>query len=159
MKFKRLIGSLLFAAVIPSAQAATYSFDALVGTESTEIHHVDGLFSDTLSFDLGANQIGVNGDFDLLGNKNFYLSLFKVTDGSLQEIVLDTNHKFSMTNLGAGTYQLLVSGEVVGNNATGNAAGYSLTLSAITAPVPEPGTTAMFLAGLGLMGLIARRRS
>jgi hypothetical protein len=29
----------------------------------------------------------------------------------------------------------------------------------LLAPIPEPGTYAMFLAGLGLMGVIARRRS
>ena len=55
--------------------------------------------------------------------------------------------------LSAGNYYLQVSGKVasVGGSYGGN-------LSLITTPVPEPGSYAMFLAGLGLMGVIARRR-
>ena len=42
---------------------------------------------------------------------------------------------------------------------SGSAGSYSLTLSIDqTAPVPEPETYAMMLAGLGLLGIIGRRR-
>lgn len=65
----------------------------------------------------------------------------------------------STTLLGAGTYQLSISGNsrVAGAVYTamtnGNLAGVSIT------PVPEPESYAMFLAGLGIMGAVVRRRS
>jgi hypothetical protein len=40
----------------------------------------------------------------------------------------------------------------------GGGCGGGLIVSGIATPVPEPETYAMFMAGLGLMGLIARRR-
>ena len=57
---------------------------------------------------------------------------------------------FSFSNLAAGTYQMAVSGNVAGFGAA--FAQYTVTA------VPEPETYAMLLAGLGLMGTIARRR-
>lgn len=64
--------------------------------------------------------------------------------------MLDTNPDdgFSFTGLTAGTYSLTFQGSGVGGYG-----GYY----AVTA-VPEPETYAMFLAGLGALGLIASRR-
>jgi hypothetical protein len=39
-----------------------------------------------------------------------------------------------------------------------NAGGISLSVNSVTAPVPEPETYAMMLAGLGLLGFAGRRR-
>lgn len=49
---------------------------------------------------------------------------------------------------------------VAGYGAIGTMSGYPLsqTITAVTAPVPEPETYAMMLAGLGLLGGVARRR-
>lgn len=49
------------------------------------------------------------------------------------------------------------------NNDAGNDHGlaidnFSLSVTAVTAPVPEPSTYAMLLAGLGAVGVVARRR-
>ena len=56
---------------------------------------------------------------------------------------------------GAGTYQLtFVAFDALNNAST---AFSTLTLSDV-APVPEPETYAMLLAGLGLLGFVARRR-
>jgi hypothetical protein len=52
----------------------------------------------------------------------------------------------------AGTYQALIGAG--GNTVGGNGPSGELTIS----PVPEPETYAMMLAGLGLLGLAARRR-
>jgi len=55
------------------------------------------------------------------------------------------------TTLPAGFYQLKVSGTAVG--ATASYGG-----NIVATPVPEPETYAMLLAGLGVVGFLARRR-
>jgi len=56
------------------------------------------------------------------------------------------------TSLAGGSYWLYVTG-----TKTGSTASYSGSISAIS-PVPEAETYSMMLAGLGLMGFVARRR-
>lgn len=63
---------------------------------------------------------------------------------------------FNFANLGAGSYSLRTSGIVNPAPGTANIAYVAAQLQ-IT-PVPEPETFAMLLAGLGVMGAIARRR-
>lgn len=58
----------------------------------------------------------------------------------------------SAFGLTSGIYALKVDGKVVGNG--GGAFGGDLSI----APVPEPETYGMLLAGLGLVGFMARRR-
>lgn len=58
----------------------------------------------------------------------------------------------SSDNLVAGDYYIQVSGNMVSN--TGASFGGAVML----APVPEPETYGMMLGGLGLLGLLARRR-
>ena len=59
------------------------------------------------------------------------------------------------TNLSPGNFYLEITG-IATNGVTGNYAG---NVNLFTTPVPEPGSYALLLAGLGLMGTIARRRS
>ena len=66
---------------------------------------------------------------------------------------IDDKWTLSYANLAAGSYYLKVSGNVVSN--TG--AAFSANGSLVSA-VPEPSTYAMLLAGLGLLGFMARRR-
>lgn len=56
------------------------------------------------------------------------------------------------TNLQSGNYYLQVSGKVMGNK--GGTYSGDMTLL----PVPEPETYGMMLAGLGLLGFMARRK-
>ena len=65
---------------------------------------------------------------------------------------------YTATDLDAGTgYVVNVYGGL--SLPTGSNGSYELTLSiGQTAPVPEPETYAMLLAGLGLLGLAKRRR-
>lgn len=60
--------------------------------------------------------------------------------------------QLSAAALATGNYYLQVSGTVVGN--TGGAFAGSVALN----PVPEPETYGMMLAGLGVLGFLARRR-
>jgi hypothetical protein len=61
----------------------------------------------------------------------------------------------SSDNLTAGSYYVLVSGNLVSD--TSGAFGGAVMMSP-TAPVPEPETYGMMLAGLGVLGFLARRR-
>lgn len=58
------------------------------------------------------------------------------------------------TYFATGTYTLKVTGTATGS---GNPAGM-YTIAAVTAPVPEPETWGMLLAGLGLIGLRLRQK-
>lgn len=70
---------------------------------------------------------------------------------SLQSGAIDV-WTLSSDNLAAGNYYVQVSGTLV--SATSGAFGGAVML----APVPEPETYGMLLAGLGLVGFMARRR-
>ena len=61
----------------------------------------------------------------------------------------------SSDSLAAGNYYLAVSGNLVSD--TSGAFGGAVMMSP-TAPVPEPETYGMMLAGLGVLGFLARRR-
>lgn len=58
----------------------------------------------------------------------------------------------SSNNLAAGDYYLQVNGTVLSNGAASFGGAVAL------APVPEPQTYGMMLAGLGALGVVARRR-
>ncbi|SIQ62618.1 PEP-CTERM protein-sorting domain-containing protein [Janthinobacterium sp. TND4EL3] len=74
--------------------------------------------------------------------------------GGTQELSGATDKwSLSFTHLAAGAYYMKVSGDIV--STTG--ATFSANGSLVSA-VPEPETYAMLLAGLGLLGCMARRR-
>lgn len=116
------------------ATLASGQFDSSKGNFSGQLRLFSGLFDDGLS----DSQIGSTFSF----NKNKAL---------LEDI--------SFTGLQAGSYYYEVQGELrkVGGNKY-----YTLHSVALanggTPPVPEPETYAMLLAGLGVVGIAARRR-
>jgi len=65
-----------------------------------------------------------------------------------------TGNTFNSQALAVGNYFYKVTGNVTG--AFGGL--YSLTSTLVTAPVPEPETYALMLAGLGAVAFVARRR-
>jgi hypothetical protein len=75
-----------------------------------------------------------------------------ITNGSsLMSGAMDV-WSISSNNLEAGDYYLQVSGNLVSDS------GASFGGAVMLAPVPEPGTYGMMLGGLGVLGLLARRR-
>ena len=116
-----------------------------------------GIFSDWYQFSLNdpgtVTGFAVSLDFaPLFGINNFK---FKLLDSSAQVLTGPTSGgSFQVTGLSAGSYIFNVFGDV-----TGTAGGaYAGVISAQTAPIPEPETYAMMLAGLAALGFLARRR-
>lgn len=165
MKFKSFAAATAIALSSIGANAATYSIGDLTSLGD------DGYFFSS-SFSARSSFSDIY-NFSISGGENFFgaiaskvsakasqsLTSFSgtLTGGngfsqSLSSFSVGLSQGLSFTdNLVAGSYSLALSG-------TSQAGGsYSLTLMA--APVPEPETYAMLLAGLGLMGAIARRRN
>jgi hypothetical protein len=93
----------------------------------------------------GPRLIGVNIDiFDVATNTLVTTDAFA---GTLAGFAMST----FASNIGPGSYRLVATGTGVRDSSL------DVTLSFVGA-VPEPGTYALMLAGVGLMGLIARRR-
>jgi hypothetical protein len=95
---------------------------------------VDGSNIDSLNVDLfyTASLGGTYAHYAHIGSSDFYIT----NKGPLDE----------------GYYYFKVTGTAVGPSSS------SYTYSASVQPVPEPESYAMMLAGLGLLGLMARRR-
>ena len=135
-----------------------------------------GPFTDVFTFDLPVN--GGSGysviAFDVpnpMVEGSFYFktlltsgALYTNPDGMLYNdddavvsatTVIGNSLSLAWGPLTAGSYYL-----TVGGTATGTLGGlYSGAISVSAPPIPEPESYAMFLAGLGLMGVIVRRRT
>lgn len=158
---KKVAVAVAIASSMGSAGAVSINFGTLTTTVAASDLQVSGSFNDVFSFTLGSGSgvqgsvVGIDLIGDLMGQYRFGVGTTPVW-GSFSSLIsvpsdADTGlFEFSqtLTGLTPGTkYWINLKG-------TGTDASYSLTL----APVPEPETYAMLLAGLGLMGTIARRR-
>lgn len=146
-----------------SAQAATQNAGTL-GSYYTVFTVVPGSFADTVNFSIAAPSV-LTGT---AANLKLSFGSFSILDiAGLTVNVWNNSHPYGTYNFGsfaggAGSYtfNLPTAGDYhidITGTATGASGGtYGVALSA--APVPEPETYAMLLAGLGVMGAIARRR-
>ena len=113
----------------------------------------------TLNFTFSvATRLGPTGGNDpMVGLFNSTGYLIDMNDD-----ISDSNYDSLLTrSISAGTYYVAVTGynQYLDNDFSGNGDknwSYVLTISA--APVPEPESYAMLLAGLGIIGAVARRR-
>ena len=121
-----------------------------------------GSFSDLYTFDLSqpSQSLGTTVTFQInFGNSSLALSNMAITltDSALNVLGADTQAlsgntlSISTPLPAANGYRFLVTGDVTGT--TGGS--YSGLLAAV--PVPEAKTYAMMLAGLALVGFMARR--
>jgi hypothetical protein len=141
-------------------EGATYLSGSLIDT----VQVVKGPFQDTYNFSLGtASSLDASA-----GVMNFWT--FKISEEQFTYSLVDSfDHVlgtgggeddgeagFSVASLASGYYHLNVFGKAKGTG--GGLYNGVLSISATT-PIPEPESYAMLLAGLGLMGGIARRRA
>ncbi len=116
-----------------------------------------GIFQDVYSFVLGnpgslsGNAVAINfGPYNILG------LTVTLQDSSFAVIGSDSSPAtgFTFSGLAAGSYALNVLGFATGETGGFYAGGFI----AETAPIPEPETYALMLAGLGVVGFMAARR-
>lgn len=170
------------------ALSASFSAIAAPSTWNSNGHQYEVISAPSTSWDAArTNALGLGAGWDLatitsLAEQNFITSLIGPSDGTLIEYYIGgtysngawgwvTNEAFSFTYWGggepngnAGEPHIALDGRYNipnwgWNDYTGAGspfvAGYVVEYAA---PVPEPETYAMMLAGLGLLGLTARRR-
>lgn len=115
----------------------------------------DRLFSHDYTFTLGSMASVIGSVSNFFGETSFSSVTVTSSGGaSWTKSLTDTNDlSFDFANLAAGSYKLTVGGVFpLGFHA------YSGSVYAATAPVPEPASLALALAGLGVVAGVARRR-
>jgi hypothetical protein len=129
-----------FASAAINGGGALFSLSGWLGGWSTHPDHaiLQVHFLNNVGADLGTASIGPVSNTDRANSTEF---LFRETYGAVPIGAEAVKFELNMTRF-AGSYN----------------DGYADNLSFVLTPVPEPETYAMLLAGLGLVGVIARRR-
>ncbi|QPF75218.1 PEP-CTERM sorting domain-containing protein [Roseateles sp. DAIF2] len=134
-------------------------------------HKVSGLFTDTFTFSFAGGALvdvwlNTSASATKLATQQIVF-----TSATLNGVALQITNPYELGGTvfrGAelfevptsGTLQLIVHGYagLQGSSGSTISASYSGGLNLIPTAVPEPGTYAMLLAGLGVVGFVARRR-
>jgi len=113
---------------------------------------VSGTVGSNLNAIVGSSSDSIDTGLDITGLSVYTAAGNAVSDGTQWHSGATDVWTVYSNNLPAGDYYLQVSGNVV--SAQSAAFGGAVTL----APVPEPETYGLMLGGLGLLGVLARRR-
>jgi hypothetical protein len=164
MKLKTIAATLAIALSATGAQAMVLSNVVELGDLGTTpiygVRNVLGSFSEIINFNVVDPYNWVGGNIGNLpvGNifniTNLAVTFYDAANaGGSSWAVFSGDSYYAPTGiLTAGDYSMVISG-----TATGSMGGM-YTYAATAQMVPEAETYAMFLAGLGLMGFVARRR-
>ncbi len=175
MKFKSLAVLLALVAGAPAMGACTDTFNlGVMGPPALRVFGNDfgsaQSFEDCYNFTLNgpADAFGLTLEFDGSVRRNIDLTSVTISGGSLTQSIVDTSAStFSFSNLLAGAYQFVITGDVTGRDGGflgGGVVGYAGAFvttgsQAIAAPVPEPKTYALLALGLLAVGAVVRRRN
>lgn len=158
MKLKHIAAAAVLAvsgsafAVVPGSLGAIDNLPIIIGNAVAP-----GIFQDLYNFSI-TDPGTLYGSVIATNYAGYNIAGLAVSllDSSFTQIgaVDNTPTSFTFSGLAAGTYSLNVIGFATG--ATGGLYGGSFVVA--TAPVPEPETYALMLAGLGVIGFMASRR-
>jgi hypothetical protein len=159
---KQVIAASALAATGFAAQATTYDIGVLPIAPDTFVKSVSvpvGSFLDTFTFTAPTGNFSGTGvgtaidvGYDLLNVKDLNVSLFDSGNNLVASGPVGESSKVSWSLLSGADYSFQVKGTSDG------VYGGVYTFIATAALVPEPETLAMMLAGLGVVGFMARRR-
>lgn len=174
MKTRKLLAGLAMGALLATTNAHAYTYylgsfnggTTLLPEGSAYHGGVGSLFTDFLNFSVASDALmqgtvtdrpGSLFGLTVLGISNLDIDLWQGTSYSgptskLSDLGTGDNISFNSGALAAGNYFFKVTGHVDG--LLGGV--YEFSVSA--APVPEPSEWMMLLAGVGLLGLMVRRR-
>lgn len=158
MKKILLVLALGFSSLVNSAYAATYAATAAGdGYEFGASFSGNNTFHDYVSFSTTGLE-SIIASISGTASKSFTFTSFNLLDSSFSLVstgdIISGGAKASfgvIDSLGSGNYYLEIAGKSVGSTT-----GYSGTIT--VTPVPEPETNALLLAGIGMLGFVARRK-
>jgi len=155
MKLKLFAAGLLAAASVSASATTIYASTPAVGSTFTDA--VIGTIHVASLSDLAGNVFAA--DSVNYGFVSLTLDHVTFTSGGVTSLVdLDPSAAgFSFHNVAAGDYTVVASGSLTPSGQLHGAAFLGANYN-VTA-VPEPETYGMLLAGLGLMGVVARRKA
>ncbi|MEP7099924.1 MAG: FxDxF family PEP-CTERM protein [Burkholderiales bacterium] len=164
MKFNRMVAAAALSLVAASSFADNGGGALDLTTGSTFFGRTPSGsdFTDTYTFTLTGSSFLTTGSVDssAIGGQDIDFTSILIMQGASTVATFansgtdaQEHYTLGQTLLAAGNYSLVITGLQ-----SPAAASYAGNLAVVAAPVPEPETYALLLAGLGVLGFVARRR-